>query len=326
MSVQTQQFRVVGVNRQTGKDVSVILDAGTKAAAEVKAAQMHIETTHIVRIKQPTPEPPDEHDLFAAEAAEALAGKRIDQLIEAVVPPEEPRLAPQTQGDVPPTSSLASTTQPVEVPSQVVAATTRPTDPELASRQAGTDQVSGLSAFGLVLVILLGISAGTYFVLVHQPNRIQPQHNELIFGQDFFTGAVEPHAFESHTLDRKASGRETPVSITPATPPIAPDQQIKITPLQANPTQPGSTSAPTSTSADAQTAPLSTPSPNSKRKLKLQSIVTTHKGRFAVINGKLYKEGDAFGSASLVSVADDWVLIERDGKQFTLHITATTSK
>ena len=76
-------------------------------------------------------------------------------------------------------------------------------------------------------------------------------------------------------------------------PPIAPDQQLEIKPT---------------------------------KKLKLQSVVTTNRGRFAVINGKLYEQGGSIGSATLVSVADDWVLIERDGKQFTLKIEQSASK
>ena len=84
-------------------------------------------------------------------------------------------------------------------------------------------------------------------------------------------------------------------------PPIALSQQLHITAPAETASPGGSTSAP---------------------KLKLQSIVTTNKGRFAVINAKLYKQGASIGSAKLVSVADDWVLIERDGKQFTLKIEA----
>eukprot|EP00752_Nemacystus_decipiens_P015105 g13457.t1 len=307
MSVQTQQFRVVGVNTQNGEDVSVVIDAATKAAAEVKAEQMHIETTHIVRIKQETPEPPDEHELFSTEAAEALAGKRTDKLIEEVVPPEEPKPAPAPP---PPTPQP----QPVEV----VAAVTRPTYAAPASREPSSDTVSGMRAFGLVLVVLMTICAGAYFVLVHQPNTIHAQDHDLIFGEDLFSDVLEPPTLESpfDKLERDAFNEQVKVKASPDGPPIAPDQQINLTPPE---TQPQVEAA---SAAGANQAPPidATPPKSSSNKLKLQSIVTTHKGRFAVINGKLYKEGDAFGSAALVSVADDWVLIERDGKQFTLQI------
>lgn len=307
MSVQTQQFRVVGVNTQTGEDVSVVIDAGTKAAAEVKAGQMQIETTHIVRIKQDTPDQPDEHELFSSEAAEALAGKRTINLIEEVVPPEEPMAAPP-----PPAPEPAPEPEPVAV----VAAITRPNYNTPASRQPSTDTVSGLRAFGIVLLVLLGICAGAYFVLVHQPNPLTAQDQDLVFGQDLFSDVLEPPALESpfDKLERDAfNNRTTNTDPTPDGPPIALDQQLQITP---DPAESASAGGSTSASLDGSTT---TPTPK-PRALKLQSVVTTHKGRFAVINGKLYKQGDAFGSATLVSVADDWVLIERDGKQFTLKI------
>ena len=54
--------------------------------------------------------------------------------------------------------------------------------------------------------------------------------------------------------------------------------------------------------------------------LVLQSVVTSHEGRFAVINGKLYKEGSELAGCTLRAVADDWVLMERLGEQFVLEI------
>lgn len=330
MSVQTQQFRVVGVNTQTGEDISVVIDAGTKAAAEVKADQMHIETTHIVRIKQDTPEPRDEHELFSSEAAQALAGKRTDKLIEEIVPPEEPKTAPQAQDDSPteqptnsPTNYAPTPCTPQATPPPAVTPIARLSYAGPASREARTDQVSGLRAFGLVLLVLLGIAAGSYFVLVHQPNTIQAHNDELIFGQDLFSDVLETPTLESpfDKLQRDAFNDQGKASLTPSSPPIAPDQQIKVTPPQEN--QEPSTKAGSESETRQTTAP---PNATKNTKLKLQSVVTTHKGRFAVINGKLYEQGDAFGSATLVSVADDWVLIERDGKQFTLLIETSTSK
>ena len=314
MSVQTQQFRVVGVNTKTGEDVSVVIDAATKAAAEVKAEQMDIDTTHIVRLKQETPEPPDEHELFSTEAAEALAGKRTDKLIEEVVPPEEPKQAPQAAPTPPPTPTA-------EQPS-VVTAITRPSYAAPASRQdLRADQLSGMRAFGIVLLVLFGISAGAYFVLVFQPNHINAQDDELVFGQDLFSDVLEPPAIESpfDKLERDAfNNRTTNTGPEPDGPPIAPDQQINLSP-PAGPASAGGSTNPLETTSD-------NPPAATSGKFKLQSVVTTNKGRFAVINGKLYEQGKNIGSAKLVSVADDWVLIERDGKQFTLKIEQSASK
>jgi len=288
MSVQTQQFRVVGVNTQSGEDVSVIIDAATKAAAEVKAEKMQIETTHIVRLKQEEPVPPDEHELFSSEAVAALVSRRTSSLIEEVVPPEEPRPTP------PPA--------PEPTPPPVVAAITRPsyTAPAM-HREHYASGVSGLRAFGIVLLVLLSICAGAYFVLVHQPNQTVAGDEDLVFGQDLFRDVLEnPPASEAPFDKLRDAFNQRATDASPTAPPIAPDQQLQITP----PAEPAS--------AGGSTSP--------KRKLKLQSIVTTNKGRFAVINGKLYEQGKTIGSAKLVSVADDWVLIERNGKQFTLKI------
>lgn len=321
MSVQTQQFRVVGVNTQTGEDVSVVIDAGTKAAAEVKAEQMQIETTHIVRLKQDTPEPPTEHELFSSEAAEALAGKRTINLIEEVVPPEEPKQAPAAD----PASASGSTNAPTPgspPPTQdLVTAITRPNYAGPASRQdAHGDQVSGLRAFGLVLLVLMGISAGAYFVLVQQPNSINAQGDELVFGQDLFSDVLEPAALEQPTekVRDAFNSRAANADPLPGGPPIAPDQQLQITPPADSASAGVSEPTPKSTAAP--------PAPSKASKFKLQSVVTTNQGRFAVINGKLYEQGGNIGSAKLVSVADDWVLIERDGKQFTLKIEQSASK
>ncbi|MEM6505093.1 MAG: hypothetical protein AAF711_06475 [Planctomycetota bacterium] len=293
MSVQTQPFRVVGVNTETGEDVSVVIEAATKAAAEVKAEQMQIETTHIVRIKQEAHEPPDEHELFSTEAAEALVGKRTDKLIEEVVPPEEPK--PMTQPAAP---------QPVAAPTpNIVNAITRPTYAAPASqREPIGSEISGLRVFSIVLLLLLGMSAGAYYVLIHQPNAIQAQDEDLVFGQDLFSDVLEPAELDQsddamrNVFNARGGGSGEGQSDDP---PIAIEQQLRITPPPTQPTE------------------------NDKPVLQLQSVVTTNNGRFAVINGKLYEQGGAIGSAILVSVADDWVLIERDGKQFTLRIEPT---
>ena len=309
MSVQMQQFRVVGVSTETGEDVSVVIDAATKAAAEVKAEQMCIETTHIVRLKQETPEPPDEHELFSSEAAEALAGKPTASLIEEVVPPEEPKQTPQAE------TASAVGPQHAQTPTQpedndVVAVIARPTyaAPNTRREPTGTD-VSGVRAFGLVLLVLLGISAGAYYVLIHEPNTLKADEEELIFGQDLFSDVIDPVSIEP--ADRKMrdafNNRTTNTAPEPGGPPIAEDQQVVINDQAEGASAPGLT-------------------PKRPGKLTLQSVATTKDGRFAVINNKLYKQGSMIGSATLVSVANDWVLIERDGKQFTLKIEASSSE
>ena len=313
MSVQIQQFRVVGVNTQSGEDVSVVIDAATKAAAEVKAEKMHIETTHIARLKTDSPEPPDEHDLFSIEAAEALASNRTINLIEACVSHEKTEAPPPAEA-----ASAAGSTgrpdagpQPTQHPSphEIIPAITRPSYASPASQQGPrADQVSGLRAFGIVLIVLFGISAGAYFVLVHQPNTVKAQGDELVFGQDLFSDVLEPATIDqSHEKLRDAFNNRTTsanAQPNPEGPPIALDQQLQI-----------------NLTDDTSAAGSSTAS-----KFKLQSVVTTNAGRFAVINGKLYKQGASIGSAILVSVADDWVLIERDGKQFTLQIDSNDAK
>lgn len=295
----------------------MVIDAATKAAAEVKAEQMQIETTHIVRLKQDTPEPPDEHELFSSEAAEALAGKRTDKLIEEVVPPEEPKQIPR-----PEVASAAGQPQQTQQPAaathaptqNLVNAITRPSyaAPSTRRESAGSE-MSGMRAFGVVLLMLFGISAGAYYVLVHQPNTINAQDEDLVFGEDLFSDVLEPPTLESpfDKLERDAFNNRTNNNAPkPDGPPIALDQQINLSPPQEYPADADSSDAQESKSG----------------KLKLQSVVTTNKGRFAVINGKLYEQGKNIGSAKLVSVADDWVLIERDGQQFTLQIEPSASK
>lgn len=298
MSVNMQQFRVVGVSTKTGEDVSVVIDAATKAAAEVKAEQMDIETTHIVRIKQEEPTPPDEHELFSAEAAEALAGKRTVNLIEEVIAAEEPRPAPAPAPTVHTPPATSARNKPV--PNQVIAAITRPTYASPASQREPAAEVSGLRAFGVVLLVLLGITAGAYFVLVHEPNNVNAQHEELLFGEDLFSDVV-PHVKANTPAGPARDAFDTRVNTRPPAadkPPIAADQQIVITPATAQ----------------------AEPKPLGPADLVLQSVVTSHEGRFAVINGRLYKQGSTIAGHKLVNVADDWVLMEHSGKQFVLQI------
>lgn len=313
MSVQTQSFRVVGVNTHSGEDVSVVIDAATKAAAEVKAEKMHIETTHIVRLKQDTPQPPDEYELFSAEAAEALAGQRTINLVEECVSQEESRptpaevaasAEPHPHGSNPESPAAV---QPAVEPEQVLTTIARPSYAGTSNpKENQADQVSGLRAFALVFVVLLGMSAGAYFVLVHQPNTTVAQDEGLVFGEDLFSDVLEPSpAGQATDAVRDAfNSRAASTSAAPSGPPIAVDQQLRIVPP----------------AEDALAIGLANPP-----KLKLQSVVTTNKGRFAVINGKLYEQGGDIGTAKLVSVADDWVLIEREDKQFTLQIQTKTT-
>jgi len=294
MSVQMQQFRVVGVNSQTGKDVSVIVDAATKAAAEVKAEQMHIETTHIVRIKQPQPTPPTEHELFSKEAVQALVGKRTHQLIEEVVPPEEAKVLPDPAPVQPPPAVA------IPEPNPIVTAITRPiyAAPSTRRESAGSE-VSGIRAFGLVLLVLMGICAGAYFVLVHEPNAVKADNQELLFGQDLFSDVVgTDNSANTNPHMRDAFANPAGQHTSDYVPPIAPERQIAVTP------------APT------------TAIPGALENLVLQSIVSSHEGRFAIINGKLYRQGADVNGATLTNIADNWVVMQRGDEQFVLEIEA----
>lgn len=90
----------------------------------------------------------------------------------------------------------------------------------------------------------------------------------------------------------------------------------------------GARQAPRVITAD---TPLAAPdaivlSPTVETKLQLQSVVSSHEGRFAVINGKLYKQGAAVDGQTLVSIADDWVLMEKKGEQYVLQISPRKDK
>ncbi len=305
MSGQMQQFRVVGVKNGSGEDVSVVIDAATKAAAEVKAEQMDIETTHIVRLKQDEPAAPDEHELFSSEAAEALAAKRTDKLIEEVVPPEEPKgVVEQVEAPAP---QVQAKTRAKPEPNPVIAATTRPTYAAASAKRepAGAD-VSGMRAFGFVLVVLLGMAAGAYFVLVHEPNQVQADDHEITFGEDIFSDVING---ELVLGEDPPEVRDAFEGAKNATRPLAPagDNDEGQFIIIGRPT-----AEPASAGGDQPTA--------DRPSLILQSVVTSHEGRFAVINGKLYKEGSTIAGSKLVSVADDWVLMENAGDQFTLQI------
>jgi len=297
MPVQMEQFRVVGVNRSSGSDVSVVIDAATKAAAEVKAEQMNIETTHIVRLKQPEPTPPSEHELFSAEAAEALTSKRTQKLIEEVIAPVEAAPPP------PPPPVPQVVTRPVRPePEPVLEFLGRPTYAAPATRRdLSEDENSGFRAFSFILVVLLAITAGAYFVLVHEPNNVHAEVQELIFGTDLFTvvdSTTPLSADESTGATMRDAFSNKSTSSLPSDPPIAKDQQIVLVPTG---------------SVDQNPKPV---------KLELQSVVTSHEGRFAVINGKLYKQGTIINGQKLVEIADDWVLLEQNGEQRVLQIVA----
>lgn len=306
MSVQLQQFRVVGVRNGTGEDVSIVIDAATKAAAEVKAEQMDIETTHIVRIKGEEAPAPDEHELFSSEAAEALAGKRTDKLIEEVVPPEEPRESPEPPA--PPTPEVKQQTRskakPAPEPQAVIAAITRPNYAAPTTTREPVGNVSGMRAFGFVLLVLLAMTAGAYYVLIHEPNNVKAEEHELVFGEDLFSDVINGEMVlgEDPPAVRDAFG----ASGNSKTAPIGDNKEFIVI------GQP-----------QAQAASAGGPPATNHPALQLQSVVTSHEGRFAVINGKFYKQGSTVAGCKLVSVADDWVLMEKDGKQFTLQIEAS---
>lgn len=292
MSVQTQQFRVVGVDKATGQDISAVIDAATKAAAEVKAEQMNIETTHIVRLKQDEPAPPDDHELFSAEAAEALTAKRTDKLIEEVAPPEEPRIAP----------ALTPPPDAAPQPAPLAPAVARPAYNASNTRgEPAAGELSGLRVFSFVLLFLLALCGGAYFVLVHEPNAVKADTQELVFGDDLFTDVIHATQGESaNTPVRDAFTNRVGAGAQSDQPILAEAERLVINPPQDQAAAPDGPARPV--------------------KLVLQSVVTSHEGRFAVINGKLYKQGSAVMGHTLLNVADDWVLLEADGTQRVLQI------
>ncbi|MEM1353926.1 MAG: hypothetical protein AAGC44_12070 [Planctomycetota bacterium] len=292
MSVQLEQFRVVGVNRSTGEDVSVVIDAATKAAAEVKAEQMDIETTHIVRLKQADEQPPDEHELFSADAAEALSTRRTEKLIEdiATAVPDQDQQAPPSPEPPAPEPAPKNRSAPL---TEIVAAINRPAYSSPATRRE-QEYHSSSTAFLFVLLVLAGLAGGAYFVLVHEPNALVAQEEQLLFGEDLY--------FE----------------VSPPTDPPAQGPRLDAFNNRPNP-QP----------TDRETTPLQPASPQGSPRhtddlppLVLQSIVTSHEGRFAVINGKLYREGAELAGCKLLRVADNWVMMQRGARQFVLEIEA----
>lgn len=282
MSVQMEQFRVAGVDRETGEDVSVVIEAATKAAAEVKAEQQGIETTHIARLKQADELPPEESELFSADAAEALSSRRTENLIEevAMAVPDEP--APPKMPPPPPEA-------PPPVMPQVVAAISRPAYTTPVMRR-DREYSSPFSAFAFVLLVLAGLCGGAYFVLVHEPNASLADEHELVFGDDLYMDPTPPIEQSPRARSNAFVNGQQPARVNPAGTATRPPAEL---PRQASVDVPA---------------------------LVLQSVVTSHEGRFAVINGKLYKEGAQLAGCTLRNVADDWVLMERLGEQFVLEI------
>ena len=140
-------------------------------------------------------------------------------------------------------------------------------------------------------MVLLAMCAGAYFVLVHAPNAVEADNTELLFGDDLYLDVIaptDPQHQAAHVRD--AFTQQVDRRPAPTDPLIAPNEQINITPQ----------------AADAGT-------------LVLQSIVSSHEGRFAVINGRLIREGSAIEGATLMNIADNWVLMQRDGEQFTVR-------
>lgn len=295
MSVQLEQFRVVGVNRASGEDVSVVIEAATKAAAEVKAEQQGIETTHIARLKQADELPPDEQLLFSADAAEALSTHRTGNLIHDIASavPDEPAPARPE----PPRPEPVKPTKASPLP-EVVAAISRPAYSSPATRRE-PENSSPLTAFAFVLLVLAGLVGGAYYVLIHEPNALIADEHELLFGDDIYIDAA------ANAPGRQAQGPQVdafnnrPKNQPAATQPVG----NAVVPPNTVPRQPA---------ADLPA-------------LVLQSVVTSHEGRFAVINGKLYKEGSELAGCKLLNVADDWVLMERLGEQFVLEIESNDS-
>ena len=279
MGIETEQFRVIGVDKDTGEDVAVVIDAATRAAAEVKADQQNIDTTHIVRLKPDGETMLQEHTDYAFDAAEARTTTPTDKLIQEIVEHEP----------LPPTPGPITTTPTTP---EIVTTISRPGYTTPTHQYTGT-RPTGLSALVFIIVVLAGISAGGYYVLVHQPN-LASADDHLMSGEDLFD-----HPFAEQPAvqaDTQPSGQPNVFS-----------------------RQHGSSSAntyPQNTQRQAQ-QPASSQEPSA---LVLQSIIVGQEGRFAVINGQLYKEGSELAGCKLIRVDDNSVLMERQGAQFVLDI------
>lgn len=291
MSVETYQFRVAGVDIDTGEDVSVVIEAATKAAAEVKAEQLNIDTTHIVRLKRHDDPSADEHTQFTQDAAEARSTTPTDKLIEEVVPPEEPKI--KLTSAPPPPPKPQPQPEPQQAP-PVLAAISRPAY-SAPSVKLGGNRPTGTSALLFILAVLCGIAGGAYYVLVQQPNSASADPAHLLTGDALFDTAPE----EAATTERPSQPRLNNTN--------AFHQRGGRSTATAPPTQP-----PAITPREPEPAPRAT--------LELQSVVVSHEGRFALLNGKLTPVGETIAGYTLVSVGDDWVVLEHNGEQSVLRI------
>lgn len=310
MAVETTQFRVVGVDKDTGEDVSIVLDAATKAAAEVKAEKLNIDTTHIVRMKRHDDPIADEHTQYAMDASEARSTTPTDKLIEEVVPQETPREKP-TAHQPPAPPAARPQTQPTQEP-VVLAAVSRPAYSAPSVKWSGP-RPTGRSAILFVLAVLLGIAGGGYYVLVQEPGSAGADeaalYDESLFddGSELLAPNADAHARLNH---QNAFGDR---GTRPRTPSQSPAAQL------ANNTPPTQTPVVRS-NTPAQPADNPTPPASQPVRLELQSVVVSHEGRFAVINGKMYPQGASLHGCTLLNIADSWVLMDRSGEQFMLRI------
>ena len=307
MAVETNEFRVVGVDKDTGEDVSVVIEAATKAAAEVKAEKLNIDTTHIVRMKRHDDPPADDHVQYAHDAAEARSTTPTDKLIEELIEPETPREMPTvvmvpTPSPLPPDHNVKTANAAAGQPPVVLAAVSRPAYSAPTLNLAGK-RPSATSAMLFVLAVLLGIAGGGYYVLIQEPNAVSA--NDLLPPDELFdTPASAPPATATprpQLNNPNAFGQRN--SHGPRTTPVAPLQNAPAannTPTPTPPAQPAANARPVT--------------------LELQSVVVSHEGRFAVINGKLVAQGDTIAGCTLVNIADGRALLQKDGEQFVLEI------
>jgi len=284
MAVETCQFRVAGVDRETGEDVSIVIEAATKAAAEVKADKQGIDTTHIVPLRDPAAEfAAKEENLYAVDAAEARMTTPTDKLIEVCVPEEEVTDDAEAYAE-----SESETTQ-------IVGSIARPayTSPVVSWVPSTPHTSLGMVAF--VLAVLCGISAGGYFVLIHEPSKVSADTQRLEFGEDLYVDVI---------------GSEVDV----------PGQ----TPMQSNAFSRQPTHGTEDATAPQTERPQNLVRPDGAPAFVLQSVVVSHEGRFAILNGQLYKQGSEIAGCTLVSVADDWVLMQWGGAQFVVELKPNT--
>jgi len=65
---------------------------------------------------------------------------------------------------------------------------------------------------------------------------------------------------------------------------------------------------------------------DSPRVLNLSTTYVSEKGRYAMINKQLLREGDAIGGARIISIKPGMVILEREGEELRLSVLPRSLK